>query len=104
MNVLGYEKLTISNAVKQFTAAEYSDVALGTNSKVDAAEAFITVEATNAFRWTVDGTAPVAATTGHLAAGSSSFTLTGYDAISKFKAIRESGSDAVIHVTFFSGR
>lgn len=101
MNVTGYEKLTISNSVKQFTADKYSDVAVGLNTRTDAEEAYVTVEATNSFRWTVDGTAPVASTTGHLAAGSSSFTVTGFDAISNFKAIREGGSDAVIHVTYF---
>ena len=105
MNVLGYEKLTISNSVKQLTAAEYDNVAFpGTEEKADAQETFVTVEATNGFRYTFDGTDPVASTTGHLAAGSSSFTIIGFNAIKKFKAIREGGSDAVIHVTYFSAR
>jgi hypothetical protein len=104
MNVLGYEKVTISNAVKQLTVAEYSDVDTPSGSKQDAQEAFVTVEATNGFRYTFDGTAPEASTTGHLAAGSSSFTIIGFNAIQNFKAIREGGSDAVIHVTYFAGR
>ena len=101
MNVTGFEKLTISDSVKQFTAAKYSNTG---DDKVDAVEAFITVEATNGFRWTVDGTAPTAASTGHLAAGSSSFTIEGFNTIKNFKAIRDGGSDAVIQVTFFSER
>jgi hypothetical protein len=59
MNVLSYEKVTISNAVKQLTAAKYSDVDVAGENN-DAQEAFVTVEATNGFRYTFDGTAPEA--------------------------------------------
>jgi hypothetical protein len=103
MNVLAYEKLTISNAVKQLTVAKYNNVDVAGIDN-DAQEAFVTVEASNGFRYTFDGTAPEASTTGHLAAGSSSFTIIGFNAIKNFKAIRDGGSDAVIHVTYFTAR
>ena len=104
---IGYEKLTVSNSVKTLTAGKYrhfsDEVAVGaTNALVSARSALITTEATNGLRFTLDGTAPVAGTTGHLLAGGSSLTLSGFGSLVNFKAIRESASDAVIHVTYFA--
>lgn len=85
-----YEKLTVSNSVKTLTLAKYSGQQ----------ECLITAEATNGLRYTLDGTAPVAATTGHLLPGSGTLRLVGKDMMASLKMIREGGSDAVIHVTY----
>lgn len=86
-----YEKLTVSNSVKTLTAAKYA----GQQG------CLITAEATNGLRYTFDGTAPVAATTGHLLAGGGTLRVVGKDLMANLKMIREGGSDAVIHVTCF---
>lgn len=102
-----YEKLTVSSAAIGFTATKYEhfndELAVGAaNALVDARSAYVTVEATNGLRYTLDGTTPIGGTTGHLAAGGSTFIITGHVNIEKFRAIRDSGVDAVIHVTYFA--
>jgi len=97
---IAYEALAVSTSVKVLTADKYRWV--GANGEqVEAREILLTVEATNALRYTLDGTDPVATTTGHLLAGSGSMVVKGYQNIAKLKMIREGASDANIKVTYF---
>lgn len=60
--------------------------------------AHITVE-TQSIRYWVDGSTPTAAE-GHLVAAGGSIDLSGNDEVRKFSAIRATGADGVIQVTF----
>jgi len=70
-----------------FTAAEV----------LAADEVYVTVE-TNPLRYRTDGTAPDAST-GHLVAGTGSFTITGKRDVSQLRLIRQGGADATVMVT-----
>lgn len=92
-----FETVTVSNVVTQLTGTKYNPI----GDVADASEAHITVEATNALRYTLDGTTPVAATTGHFLAGGASLTIYGGGNIRNFKAVRDGGTNAIIQVTYF---
>jgi hypothetical protein len=101
-NAFASETLTVSNAVKALTAATYQ-VALSSNSltKEFARTALITVEG-QSLRWTVNPAVTVSATdNGHLAMAGSFIVLTTTTDIQNFRAIRTSGSDSTINVTYF---
>jgi hypothetical protein len=61
--------------------------------------ALITVE-TAPVRFTVDGTAPVAATTGHLVNPGDIIKLDSNEDITAFRAIRETSTSGVLKVTY----
>jgi hypothetical protein len=87
-----HESLTVTNAVKQFTAAtiisgaKYAQVA------------FISVEDAD-IRYTYDGTTP-SATVGHLLTNGSSLILTGYTDITAFRAYRAGTVDSTLRCTY----
>ena len=100
-NTIAFETLTVSSTSKALTAAKYRNAGEG-NFK-DARVALITIDGTagtNDIRFTTDGTAPVAATTGHLAQAKKPLVIRGFGNITNFRAIRES-SDATIHVSYY---
>jgi hypothetical protein len=100
-NCIAFEKLTVTNAVKQLTAAKYNDVGV---DKRDASVAFISlagVPGTNDLRWTLDGTAPVAATTGHVLQAGGNLTVKGRTNIANLKLIRDGSSDGLITISYF---
>jgi hypothetical protein len=69
-----------------------------------AKEVLITVEVDD-IKWTIDGTTPTTTAgggTGHHAVAGDNLTLTGYEAISKFRAVNETGANgAILRVTYF---
>jgi hypothetical protein len=111
-NTFAFETLTVSSTAggKALTSTKYStktvpnsqaNAAIGRNAKI----AIITLDGaagTNDIRWTTDGTAPVATTTGHLYQSKSAEPLViyGMSNIVNFRAIREGGADGVIQVTY----
>jgi hypothetical protein len=96
------EKVTVDATVGgvSLTTATYEDHAAADAVKKSATGAKITVE-TQSIRYTEDGTAPVAAGAGTLATAGTQIILESYQAIKKFKAIRETGSSATIEVVYY---
>lgn len=100
---MGMEKLTVSNSVKQLTFAKHTvQSSTAPDSRKCAKSVLISVEGYG-IRFTTDGTAPVAATTGHPAEAGATFTVNGYQNIVALKMIRETGSDATVTATYFGG-
>lgn len=63
-------------------------------ARPEARYCFLSLE-TAAVRWRVDGIAPTDST-GHVMASGSSLELYGHETISRFKVIRDTGSDGVL--------
>jgi hypothetical protein len=100
---LGYETLTVSNSVKQLTSTKYKTRLDSVPDLLKTAKsALITVEAAD-LRFTTDGTAPVASTTGHFIPAGVSFVINGYQNIAALQMIRNAAVDATIHVTYYGG-
>lgn len=107
VNPLYAETLVVSNAVKQLTQTVYDGTSdnkaytqMG-NKRRKARVAKVTVDTANSIRWTKDGTAPVAATTGALGRQFDVIYLESYAEIIKFKAIRDGASDSSIQVEYY---
>ena len=83
-----FETLTVADSVKQVTAAK---IGVGV---------FITVE-TAAIRYTMDGTDPVAGTTGHVLAVNGTLYIVDRGSVLNLKMIRDTGTSAVIQVTHY---
>lgn len=94
--LIGYaqETLTVSNSVKTLTAATYK-----TGRHFDVQNCIITVEDAPIRFWAT-GASPVAATSGHLVNAGDKIQLTRQHSVENFKAIRDTGTDAVIQVTY----
>lgn len=103
---ISYEAVTVSTTAVGLTSSKYKDATeFGRNN---ARAAFISVDGTagtNDIRFTFDGTTPVggATPTGHLLQAKQSYLLKGLGNISKFKMIRDGGTDAKVHVTYIGG-
>ena len=95
-----HETLTVTNAVKTLTTSVHTPVSVTPATYAKPRAVLITVHA-QPLRYTLDGTAPVAATTGHYAASGVEIFVSGYANIANFKAIRDGGTDAAIGVTYF---
>ena len=93
--VIGYEALTATGTKAALTATKYikqADVAAGHMQRpMTARVAVISLSVAN-IRWTSDGTAPVAATTGHTLIAGQTLILEGAGKIAKFQFIAVSGS------------
>lgn len=103
VTAFAFETLTVSNSVKTLTASKYAAKSSG-GLYQQASEAAISVDGTagtNDLRWTLEGTNPVATTTGHKLKAGETLTVSGYDNIKALKMIRDGSSDAVIQVTYF---
>ncbi len=87
-----YEAITVSSASIGFTASKLDPASSKPTSKV-----FCTVE-TDQVRFRYDGGTPTDAI-GHLANSGDRFTITGYESIVKFRAIRVT-TDASLKCTF----
>lgn len=85
------ERLTVAGTAVPLTAATH----------VGAQFATLTVE-TAAIRFTLNGTAPVAGTTGHLVSAGQIIELYGREQIVGFQAIRDTGVSAAIEATYRS--
>lgn len=100
----GQETLTVSNTVKQLTQTLYDNTAqITTLRNLQRKARGVTVENTsaNVIRYTEDGTAPVAATTGSLLNPGDIKLLESYESIVKFKMIRDGASDATVNVDYY---
>ena len=84
-----YEAVTVAGTSKALTAGTYSTRRY----------ALITVE-TAPIRFTLDGTPPVAATTGHLVYAGDQIELDSNEDITSFRAIRETATSATLQVTY----
>lgn len=100
---LGFETLTVSNSVKQATAAKIRVQAGSSPDHLKTAKSALFTVETAAIRFTTDGTAPVASTTGHVVAAGGSFVVNGYQNIVALKMIRDTGSDATVQATYYGG-
>jgi hypothetical protein len=100
-NTIGFETISVTNAVKTFTEAQYKNV----DGYKDARVALVTCDGSitnnDGIRWTTNGTAPVAATTGHFLPAAQSLIIRGATNIVKFKAIRETSNSVDIHVSYY---
>jgi hypothetical protein len=96
----GHEKLTVSTTAVGFTAAELKVVTSGLSTDI-AVEALVSTEDAP-IRFTLDGTTPVDATaTGHVLANGDTMIIYGVEALTRFRAVRNGGTDAVVNVTYF---
>jgi hypothetical protein len=92
------ERIAVDGTVKVLTATLYNPLPEQTSKQATLAR--ITVEA-QPLRYTEEGTDPVAATTGTLAAASDVIYLKGLSAIQKAKFIRDGGTSSAIEVVYF---
>ena len=89
-----HESITVSSSSVGLTEATYSP---GTQVPPTRG-AIITVEDQN-IRFRIDGTAPTSSV-GHLAKNDDTITLGSIDDVTNFRAIRQSGVDATIRVSY----
>jgi len=87
-----FESLTVADSVQVLSEKFYEQGNIKFN------KALITVE-TAALRFLITGTPP-STTLGHLASAGDTIELESHDEIKKFKAIRTTGTSAVIMVTY----
>ena len=104
LGVIGSESLTIDSTAggKSLTAAQYQQAQSSNDARETVAtRALVTVEA-QPIRWSINPAVTVTATTnGHYAAALDAFWLTNATEILNFRAIRATGSDGTIRVTYF---
>ena len=93
LDPIGYESITVSTTAVGFTSAQINPAGVQR-----AERAFITVEGA-AIRFRMDGTDPTSSE-GHLLLANSSCVLSGQNALAKFKAIRDGGTDGTLKVTY----
>jgi hypothetical protein len=93
------EMLTIADTALSLTSTYYAP----TTGKCAGSQVFYAlISVTGAdVRYTMDGTTPVGATTGHLLAAGDSIFVSGKIAIMRFKAIRDASTSALMAVTYF---
>jgi hypothetical protein len=88
----GYEQLTATPAVATLTAAKYKNSAKSTTERPLTARVCVIALSGANIRFTMDGTDPVAATTGHILAAGQTLIFKGAGKITKFKFVEESGT------------
>lgn len=88
-----FEQLTVANVVMGLTAALFNPTQF-----MKAQKAIITVETAD-FRFKTDGNDPTI-TSGHLVGSGDTIELDAPDEIKKFRALRTTGTSAVINVTY----
>ena len=96
-----YEQITVSTTAKNFTATEMKPTS-GNSAGRTCSEIFLTVSLAN-IRFRIDGGAATT-TSGHILISGQNLTLRNEKDIANFSAIRDDGTDAVIHVTYRFGR
>jgi len=90
-----FEKITVSDTAVGLTASKLSP-----SGKSQPLAALITVE-TAACRIRVDGTDPTA-DVGHLLSSGDSIVIHGADNLGRFRAIRSTGTDSDLFITYLS--
>lgn len=97
--IVDHENLTVTNAVKTPTAAEWKDTDTG-GTGIAASAVLVQCKA-QPLRLTVNGVDPEPTVGIPLAAGDS-ILLNGTDAVAKLKMIREGGTDAEAILTYLT--
>ncbi len=98
-----YETITVDGTTKVLTSTNYKPTT-GPYNGMEASSVLITVE-TKAIRFTVDGTTPVAGTTGHLLQVGDSLSIEGFTDIKRAKFTEEVvGENGKIQVTYLFNR
>ena len=92
--------MTISDTTLPITAALHTPTSASSQKYTGHQPFYALIYTSAAMRYTLDGTAPVATTTGHLMAAGDTMMVYGKPAIMKMRMIRESG-DAVVAITCF---
>lgn len=93
-----FEMLTVSDTALPITAAVHTP----TTDRWKGHQPFYALISTSAaIRYTLDGTVPVAETTGHLLSAGSTIEVAGKAAIMKMQMIREAGDSEVAITCFF---
>lgn len=102
-DAIGYETITVSNTPVALTAAEYTVTPSSTfSSPMKAGRAIISVEA-QSLRWTIwPGDTVSDSANGHIAAALDVIVLNSPTQVANFRAIRSTGSDSTIRVTYFA--
>lgn len=102
--IIGQQTLTVSSSAVGFTLTNaiknFGPSGQIATTSAKATMAFCTVEE-HPIRWSVVG-APLAASGGHKYGTGTDFWLTSTEEIERFLAIRTSGSDGIIHATFYA--
>lgn len=96
-----YENITVSTTPIGFTTTKIKPVSSVKERDLGHARSIlVTVEEADV-RYTVDGTTPAAgSSTGHLAVSGSVLSFSNYQAMLNFRAVRSSGTDAKLKVTY----
>lgn len=94
------ERITVGASAVPLTAATYLDSAAAEKVRSEAKAARIVVIG-NPIRFTEEGTAPVATTTGSPGAVGDIIELNTPENIYNFQAIRDTGSDGAIEVVYY---
>lgn len=104
LRLIGEQTLTVSSTALGFTASNaiknFGPAAQAGTTSAKATLAFCTVE-DQPVRWSVIGT-PTTNSGGHEYAAGTNFWLTSDEQIANFLVIRSTGTDGLIHVTFFA--
>lgn len=101
------ERLTVGATVAKLSASIYIIQPPAGPTKYPKSDrlptaAMITVE-DQPFRYTYEGTDPVATSLGHLASVGDTIVLDSYQKVKNFKATRDGATDAVVEVTYLYG-
>jgi hypothetical protein len=92
--------MTISDTALPITAALHTPTSASSQKYVGHQPFYALINTSAAIRYTLDGTTPVATTTGHLMAAGDTMMVYGKPAIMKMLMIREAG-DSVVAITCF---
>lgn len=90
------EMITVSTAVKTLTSTKYQP-------NTGAPQVFFTYISVNGadLRYTMDGTAPVGGSIGHILYDGDSIFINGKEAAMNFKCIRNAAVDVLLAATYF---
>jgi hypothetical protein len=100
LTAFDYENITVSSSVVGLSAAKIQPA-----SGKAALAAYISIDSAY-IRWRSDGGDPAAGSSGHVAYDGSvapymSIWLTGTENLKNFRAIRDTGTDAMLRVTYY---
>lgn len=95
-----HEKITVSTAVKQFTAAKIEPTSSVAERELGHARLILVTVEAQTIRYTFDGTTPTVGDIGHLAEDKVPLSFANLQAMRNFKAVRENGADATLQVTY----
>jgi len=88
-----YESLTVGSAVVSLTSSKFASLASLS------LRAFITLESAP-IRFRIDGAGNPTATEGHLLETNQNLMLEGYECLNQFRAIRTTGVDGILKITY----